>query len=182
MPRSLSSTRGFSLIETVVAIGVLTVGVLGAADVLARGMLILNSSTQDVTVTQKAAEAIEGVFAARDSRKLTWAQIRNVAGASGTDNGIFLDGPQPLRVPGPDSVVNTADDGVIETVILPGPDGLFGTADDITLTLNGYTREIMIRDVPGESGRVRSITVTISYQSSMGPRTYKLVTFISNYA
>ena len=182
MPTSLSSSRGFSLVETIVAIGVLTVGVLGAADVLTRGMLILTSSNQDVTVTQKAAEAVEGVFASRDSHKLTWAQIRNVAGASGTDGGIFLDGPQPLKVPGPDGVVNTADDGAIETIVLPGPDQLFGTADDITLTLNGYTREIMIRDVAGESGRVRSITVTIAYQNAMGPRKYVLVTYVSNYA
>ena len=61
-------------------------------------------------MTQKAAQAIEAVFGARDSHKVTWAQIRNVNGASGSDGGIFLDGPQPLPQAGPDGLVNTGDD------------------------------------------------------------------------
>ena len=80
-----------------IALGVLTVGVLGAAAVLATGMQHLSSSPADVVVTQKAAQAIEAVFSARDSHKVTWAQIRNVKGASGSDGGIFLDGPQSLH-------------------------------------------------------------------------------------
>ncbi len=82
MPSS-SSQNGFSLVETVIALGVLTVGVLGAAAVLATGMQHLSSSPADVIVTQKAAQAIEAVFSARDSHKLTWAQIRNVQGRGG---------------------------------------------------------------------------------------------------
>ena len=65
------------------ALGVLTVGVLASAAVLATGMQNLSSSPGDVVVTQKAAQAIEAVFSARDSHKLTWAQIRNVKGAIG---------------------------------------------------------------------------------------------------
>ena len=76
------------------------------------------------------------MFAARDSHKLTWAQIRNVQGASGSDNGVFLDGPQPLRTAGADGVVNTADDGPVETMTYPGPDQRIGTADDTVVTLS----------------------------------------------
>ena len=71
-----SSNKGFSLVETIVAIGVLTTGILGAAGVLAAGMQNLSSSPSDVVVTQKAAQAIETVFAARDSHRFTWAQIK----------------------------------------------------------------------------------------------------------
>ena len=115
----MSSSKGFSLAETVIALGVLTVGVLGAASVLAVGMQNLSSSPADVIVTQKAAQAIEAVFSARDSHRLTWAQLRNVQGVSGTDGGVFLDGPQPLKLAGPDGLVNTADDTTVETVTLP---------------------------------------------------------------
>jgi type II secretory pathway pseudopilin PulG len=178
-----SNASGFSLVETVVALGVLTVGVLGTAGVLSAGMQNLSSSPGDVIVTQKATQAIEAVFSARDSHRLTWAKIRNVVGA-GADGGIFRDGPQPLRLAGDDGLVNTADDAAqpIETVILPGPDQLLGTADDVTVTLNGYTREIWIRDVLNENGNLRQITVTITYQNGPTKRTYTLTTFISAYS
>ncbi len=162
-----SAERGFSLVETVIALGVLTTGVLGAAAVLAAGMQNLSSSPSDVIVTQKAAQAVEAAFAARDSHKLTWSQIRNVS-----DGGVFLDGPKPLTTPGSDGLVNTADDGPTETMALPSG----------TVALDGYTREIAIEDVANENGQLRSVIVTITYQSGPTKRTYTLTTFISAYA
>ncbi len=183
MAAHTSPHRGFSLIETLVALGVLTTGVLGAVAVLATGMQHLSASPSEVVATQKAAQAVEAVFSARDSHKLTWAQIRNVHGASGNDAGIFLDGPTPLKMPGADGLVNTPDDAAaIETMTLPGPDQLIGTSDDRTVTLAQYTREISIRDVPGENGQLRSIVVTIVYQNGPTRRTYTLSTFISAYS
>jgi hypothetical protein len=177
-----SNERGFSLAETVIAMGVMTTGVIGAAAVLVAGMSNLSSSPSDVVVMQKASQAVEAVFAARDSHKLTWAQIRNVQGASGTDGGIFIDGAQSLTTPGPDGLVNTADDGPVETMVLPGKDGILGTADDVTVTLNQFTRQIAITDVAGENGQLRTITVTITYQNGPNKRTYTLTTLISSYA
>jgi Tfp pilus assembly protein PilV len=177
-----SSEKGFSLAETVVALGILTTGILGAAAVLASGMQNLSSSPADVIVTQKASQAVEAVFSARDSGKLTWAQIRNVAGQTGHDNGIFLDGAQPLKVAGADGLVNTADDGAVETITLPGKDQLLGNSDDQVVALSQYTREIKIRDVASESGQLRSIVVTITYQNGPTKRTYTLTTFISSYS
>ncbi len=177
-----SSQNGFSLVETMIALGVLTVGVLGAAAVLATGMQNLSSSPADVIVTQKASQAIEAVYSARDSHKLTWVQIRNVHGATGADGGIFVDGPQPLKTPGDDGLVNTADDEAIEAILLPGRDQTLYTADDQTITLGQYTREIAIRDVANENGQLRSVTVTITYQNGPTKRTYTLSTFISAYS
>src|SRR5262249_10873417 len=125
-----SSEKGLSLAETVIALGVLTTCILGAAAVLASGMQHLSSSPAHVIATQKAPQAAEAVFSARDSGKLTWSQIRNVAGQTGHDNGIFLDGAQPLKVAGADGLVNTADDGAVETITLPGKDQLLGNGDD----------------------------------------------------
>jgi hypothetical protein len=177
----MSSAKGFSLAETVIALGVLTTGVIGAAGVLTAGMTNLASSPADVVMTQKAQQAIEAVFSARDSHRLTWDLIRNVNGAA-TDGGVFLDGPQPLTLAGPDGLVNTADDGAVETTTLPGADGTLGTADDLVITLTQYTREIMIRDVAGENGELRSILVTITCQTGATKRTYTLSSFISSYS
>jgi type II secretory pathway pseudopilin PulG len=183
MSVSARASHGFSLIETLMAMGVLTAGVLGSAAVIASGMQHLSSSPADVIVTQKASQAIEAVFSARDSHKLTWAQIRNVRGASGSDGGIFLDDPQPLRTGGPDGLVNTQDDdSAVETITMPGRDQMIGTADDETIVLSQYTRQIVIRDVPNENGQLRSVTVTIAYRSGPTKRTYTLATLISAYS
>jgi hypothetical protein len=175
----LSSAKGFSLAETVVALGVLTTGILGAAAVLASGMQNLSSSPTDVVSTQKAAEAMESVFSARQSGKLTWTQINNVA-----NGGVFLNGPQSLYRPGLDGLVNTADDAAagVETVLLPGRDQMLNTGDDQVVTLSGFTREIQITDVPNENAQLRSIVVTIKYKNGPNLRTYTLTTYISSYS
>jgi type II secretory pathway pseudopilin PulG len=178
-----STNKGFSLIELVFALGIVTVAVLGLAGVMAAGMRDLNSSPSHVIAAQKAAQAVEAVYAARDSHKLTWDRIKNVHGGTGSDDGVFLDGPQAVHSSGPDGLVNTADDGsAVETTSFPGPDGMLGTTDDRILALDGYSREVNIRDVPNESGQLRSITVTIGYPTGSGRQTYTLTTLISAYA
>ncbi len=171
---SLRSEAGTSLMETIVAVGILTVGALGMAGVLHNGMQLMTGSPGDLIATQKASEAIESVFSARDSHILTWAQIRNAS-----QGGVFLVGPKPLKLAGGDGLINTADDGVIETVTYPGVDGMPGGGDDVVETLDRYNREIKITDLTVD---LRSITVTVTYQSGAGTRTYSLTTYISNYA
>jgi type II secretory pathway pseudopilin PulG len=173
----VSSSKGFSLVETIIAIGVLTTGVLGTAGILVLGMKNLATSPADVVITQKAVQAIEAVFSARDSGKLTWGQIKNVSAG-----GVFVDGLQGLKLPGPDGLVNTADDTTIETVVLPGTDQTMGTADDTTTYLTAYQRQIAITDVAGENGELRQVVVTIKYSSGTIQRTYTLTTFISAYS
>jgi prepilin-type N-terminal cleavage/methylation domain-containing protein len=192
MHNQSSNERGFSLIEVVLATAVLTVGLLGAAGVLSTGMQRLATSPNDVIATQKAAEAVESVFSARDSHKVTWAQLQNLKGASGSDGGVFIDGPQSLKLAGPDGLVDTSDDGAVETVTLPGLDQLLGTPDDKTVTLFNYKREIKIRDIPDEPVgcggggpdpcTLRSVTVIVTYPDGKSTRTYTLTTYISNFS
>jgi Tfp pilus assembly protein PilV len=176
------SEKGTSLIEVMMALGVMTVGMLGAVGVLAQGMEKLASSPGDVLTTQKASELIEAVYSARDSHKLTWSQIKNVHGASGSDNGVFLDGPQQIKLTGLDGIANTADDTTVETTLLPGPDQVIGTSDDQYASLANYTREVTIRDVTGEAGALRTVVVTVTYRAGSTVRTYTLKTYISNYS
>jgi type II secretory pathway pseudopilin PulG len=175
---------GFTLLEVVMAIGMLAFGVLTLAIVFVQGMAVMSTSQWEVIAKEKAAEAIESVFTARDTRVLTWARIRNVNGGSGSDGGVFIDGPQRLCTPGPDGMVNTADDVsacVPEAVVSPGPDGMLGTADDITIQLRIFTREIIIRDVPGNVN-LRTIRVIVTYPVANQVRTYILDTMISSFA
>ena len=165
---------GFSLLETVFAVSILSVGALGMAGAFTQGMRGAASSPSELTATQKAAEAIESVYSARDSHLITWSQLRNQ-----NLGGIFKNGPQPMTVAGADGVLNTNDDGAVETVVMPGPDQRLGTGDDVTKTLNDFTREIAIADI---SPDLRSVTVTITYQINGEPHTYTLTALISSFA
>lgn len=177
--RAWSSDSGFSLVETIVALGVLAVGLLGLAGVFTTGLGAMTAAGPDIIAREKATEAIESVYTARDTRTITWAQIRNVNGLSGTDGGVFLDGERPLKLAGNDGLVNTADDAGLETKTLPGSDNLLGTGDDIAQELTKYTREIEIRDV---GNNLRRIRVVIRYTAGSAARTYTIETLISSFA
>jgi type II secretory pathway pseudopilin PulG len=175
--RKWTSGKGISLIETAIALGVLSVAVLGAAAVFTEGMERTKSSPADLIATQKAQEAIESVFAARDSG-LDWAQMRNVTG-TGLVDGIFLVGPQPINESGQDGIVNTADDGALETITYPGPNLILGDSDDTTVSLEQFTRQIEITDL---TPTLRSLTVTVRYTAGGAVRTYSLTARFSVYA
>jgi prepilin-type N-terminal cleavage/methylation domain-containing protein len=178
-PPSTPPDGGFTLIEVSVAMIVLLVGALSLATGVALSARRLTGSQDQLLASERAAEAVETVFKARDNRVLTWAQIRNVRGLSGADGGVFLDGPQSVRDPGADGLVNTADDGAVQDIIKPGPDGLLGTDDDTHTPLYGFTREIEIRDV---TATLRQVRVIVKYRNSNGPAQYVLLTYLSAYA
>ena len=180
MQKQLHSESGVSLIEAMIAMLVLTVGAIGMAAMFLKGMQAAGNSPTELVATQKAAEAIESVFSARDSRTIAWDKLRNV------NQGIFTKDPQPMLVAGDDGILGTGDDGkegqqtgVLETVVLPGPDQLIGTADDREETLQGFTREIRISDVRDD---LRLITVIISYPAGGSTRSYTLTSYISAIA
>ena len=104
--RPRDGEAGFSLVETMIAMGILATGLLSMAGAFVLGLASLNGSSANLVAREKAREAIESVHTARDTRVITWGQIRNVS-----DGGAFVDGAQPLRNPGPDGLMNTADDG-----------------------------------------------------------------------
>src|SRR6266446_2536338 len=128
------SAEGFSLVEVVVATGILATGLLSLAGVFALGMRHMAGSSPGVIAREKAREAVESVHTARDTGDLAWAKIRNTP-----DGGVFLSGPQSLKFSGPDGFVNTADDGAIETIRTAGADNILGNGDDVITTLTDYT-------------------------------------------
>jgi prepilin-type N-terminal cleavage/methylation domain-containing protein len=170
---------GFTLIEVMISMLLLASGVLVLTSAVALGARRLTGGQDELIASQRAAEAAESVFKARDNRTLAWAQIRNAAGASGSDGGIFLDGARQVRDPGPDGLVNTSDDGALAEVVKPGLDSLLGTADDEHTPLHGFTREIEIRDI-GPS--LRQLRVIVTYRTSNGSRQFVLTTYLSSYA
>ena len=173
---------GFSLIETVVAMGILATGLLGLAGVFTLGMAHMATSSANLIAREKAREAVESVHTARDTRVITWAQINNQ-----TNGGVFKDAPsqggtpQPMYKAGVDGLVGTNDDAAagLETQQMTAKDGSV-----LTVPMSNYTRIIEITSVNKADGTInpdlRQITVRIDY--SVGPvkRSYTLTTLISS--
>jgi hypothetical protein len=191
-----------TLIEAAIAILILSIGVVAVTALFATGLKYMSSSEYTLIARTKAEEAMESVFAARDDQTITWAQIHNVKGQTGSDGGIFLDGPLPINDPGPDGLVGTQDDYVSvngsvptpEYIVLPGPDGVYGTNDDVQVPLTRLSREILIRDVNpailvnGQPIPLRTLTVIIRDNSTANPASgfpgivlYQIQTYISPY-
>ena len=177
--------KGFTIVEAMISIAVLSFGVLSLAAVYAQGIFYASLTQYDYIAEKKAEQAVESIFAARDTGTLTWSQIQNVLGTTGSDGGVFKDGSQPILVPGPDGLVGaTSDAGAADERIIigPGADGIFGTADDETVDLNPWmTRTIAIVPVTNEIN-LRQITVTINYRVGKLNRTYTLVSYVSAFA
>ena len=169
---------GFSLLETIVALAVLAFGVLSLAAVLANGIAFMSMTQEDFIAQQKASEAVESVFTARDTKVVSWAQIENTV-----NGGIFLGGAQPLLDPGPDGIINTADDDANnpDVIVGPGPDGILGTADHQIKPLSNITREIKITDIGGNPN-LKQIQVIMRYTAGRFNRTYTLTTYISSFS
>jgi type II secretory pathway pseudopilin PulG len=174
--------QGFSLLEVLVAIPLITVGLLVIVAVFAQGISTTAVVQEELLAKQMAREALESVFTARSTQNLTFDQINNAS-----VGGIFQDGFQLLRDPGNDGLANTADDGAQVVITTPGPDGLLGTADDEVRPLNYFEREIQIRPYIRNGGvdpDLRQIDVIVRYRTSPNstPRTYTLSSYISRFA
>jgi prepilin-type N-terminal cleavage/methylation domain-containing protein len=172
---------GFTLIETVVALAVLGVGVLGLAAMLADSLAYMHGSEYDFIAQQKAEEAAEAIYTAKYTNNATFAQLSN--NTAGNPAGLFAVGPQPLLIPGPDGLVGTvADEGEPrEYIVYPGPDGKLGTADDIQVPLGTFTRTIAISPVAGYTNSLNQVVITVNYTAGRFKRAYTLTTYVSAF-
>lgn len=176
----LRKQKGFTLIECMVAGAVMTVGILSLVPIFTQG-LKANSQTQiQYIAQQKAQEAMESIFTARDTRMVSSAQIANVSAG-----GIFMDGPQQLLAAGPDGLFGTADDDATNPdsiVIAPGPDQIFGTADDVSINLNPFMTRTITITPSANTPNLKTILVTITWTYQGQTSTYTLQSLISSFS
>src|ERR1700678_3576305 len=99
MPKQMQ--RGFSLIEVVISMAILTVGLVSLLGVFGIAMAATQTSQQDMIAKQLANEAYESIVTARNTTQITWDDIQNqgsttctVTGASSC--GIFASPTAPL--------------------------------------------------------------------------------------
>jgi prepilin-type N-terminal cleavage/methylation domain-containing protein len=160
------SDRGFTLLEMVVAMGILTVGLLAVASTIGYALLVSNSGRGITNTKLLIVSVLEQVETLRNTEALTFDQISNVVldgNGVPTGPGVFPTGFQPISTN-------------------PGRDGIFGTGDDLldangipdpTLARPGVSRQILITSL---SPQLKRVQVTLRY-SPKGGETKELVGF-----
>jgi prepilin-type N-terminal cleavage/methylation domain-containing protein len=185
--RNMETQQGFSLIEVMISIALLTIGLLSLLGIFGVAMAATQTSQENNTAKLLADEAMEGILTARETANISWAQINNTGAG-----GIFLPGFQPIDCAGVDGIIGTADDAACGPQVLeqPGPSGVYvGTCPpDACNNLTNFKRQIQISPVVPVGGgppstTLDSVTITIQYTLPQFnvPRQYVLSTFISPY-
>jgi prepilin-type N-terminal cleavage/methylation domain-containing protein len=175
-----NSQRGFTLMETMIAMSILAVGILGLAAMLGDSLAYMKGSQDDFIAQQKAEEAAEAIFTAKYNANATFAQVSNFG--VGNPAGLFLPGPLALTVPGPDGLVGSVNDTAapLASIIMPGPDKILGTADDVLVPLTNFKRTIAITTVVGKPN-LKQVVITIDYTAGRWTRQYVLTTYVSSF-
>ena len=177
--RANKGQKGFALLETLIAIVVLMIGLLAVLATFAMAVGNTSSVQSDSIARQKATEALESIFTARQTAQITFDKIQNV----GNGGGIFVPGFAAMTDPGPDGLDGTADDVPSAAIRLPGQSGVIVNASppDVLINLSNFQRSIAIVNVPGNPN-VRQITVTVRYPVPQGwMRSYQVQALISSF-
>lgn len=182
---------GFSLIEVLISMVVITVGLLGLLGTLGVAMAATQNSEQLAIAKQLANEALENILTARETDAVQWVQIANGNCLVGDTCGIFVSGALPINNPGADGIIGTSDDASAGPQILdaPGPSGIVMTpagqscaAPDVCTSLSNFTRTIAIAPL-GADANLNTVTITITYTNPAfkTPQNYVLTTLLSQY-
>lgn len=156
-----SDQSGFTLLEAVVAIAILTIGLVGTAAAVTYA-LQFSAISENVTKSKLLLMAsIEQIESLRNSRRLEYKQIANIGAVNNADaanafSGFSTDFQPIFETPGADGVFGTPDDANAA-----GADGIFGTADDVPASsMPQYSRQIIITEL---SGSIKKVQVLVRY-------------------
>jgi type II secretory pathway pseudopilin PulG len=176
-----NSSAGFSYIDVMIAIVILSVGILGLMSGLAGAVVQSKGQETQLLAKQVAASTMESIMSQKetDADELGWITVGNVGknlDVNGVPRGIFVNGEK----------------GVHENA---GPDEVMGTADDSGALVPYITREIVITDIcdpdrpsyncptPGPfEVRMRRVTITMRYYVGTMKREETLRTIVTDYA
>jgi prepilin-type N-terminal cleavage/methylation domain-containing protein len=160
-----SPEGGFSLLEMLVAILIMTIALVGVASAISYALMASNRGRGVTNAKMLVVSILEQMETLRDTRSLTFDEISNSQVAGSTFTG-FPTTFQPVSMqPGPDGVFGTADD-----LKNAGPDAIYGTADDFTdntLARVGVSRQILITTFP-TNDFMKRIQVTLRYSTGDG--------------
>ena len=151
------SESGFSMLEMVVAMVILTVGLLGVASAIGYSLMVSNRGQGVTNSKMLIVSILEQMETLRNTRELSFDEISNTQATGSSFTG-FPYNPDEFRpvstVPGTDGVFGTKDDlwGACTS----------GCTDNMALARPGVTRQIRITTFPANP-YLKKIQVTLRY-------------------
>ena len=169
---------GFTLLEAVISMAVVTIGLIGILASFAAALSATGAVQNSTIARQKATETLESIYTERQTAELSFDKIQNITAVG---PGIFVGGMVPLTDPGPDGLDGTIDDVPAAPIDVPGYTGTQTGATPSTnsISLASFQRQITITDV---NANLRQVTVTVLYPGPQGTQgSYSLQALISAY-
>jgi prepilin-type N-terminal cleavage/methylation domain-containing protein len=168
-PGDRQSEAGFTLIETMIALVVLTIGLLGVAAAISYS-IAANNMSRNVTSAKLLVNSVaEQMQTLINNRELSFGQLANEGAVNNvgaiTNFAGFSAEFKPIAAsPGPDGIYGSCDD----TSTARGADGLWCTGDDTknpALERPGFTHRIIITNL---SLGMKKVETTIRYPGKSG--------------
>ena len=179
-----NNQRGFTYIEVIIAILIMTIGLLAMLSAISYAVLREREAEQRNIARQLTTAALESIFATRDLQQINgqttaidnWNAVANTATA--TPQGIFLPGYNPIRQDsGRDGIEGTADDAC------PAAGNcVVGAYNNTSQVISGYERQIIITNILEPNSTVsnrRNVVVSVRYSVGQEERIETVSTIVS---
>lgn len=173
--------NGFSYIEVLIAIIILTVGILAALTAISAAMVWEREAEQRNVARQITSSTLESIFATRDLRGTNplsnWDVVAN--NTTATPNGIFLSGWRPVREDsGIDGIHGTADDACDTGIYCQS-----GAYSNMSRIVVGFERQVEITNLTEATSsevKRKRVDVTVRYFAGQAQRTESVSTIIAD--
>ncbi len=185
--RIKSNEKGFTFIEIIISILIMTIGLLATLSAISVGVIRARDSEQRNIARQLTNAAVESIFATRDllqvdeslrpENPLRWDAVAN--NTTATPQGIFLTGYNPIRRDsGKDQIEGTADDAcpAAANCVVTG----YTNSSEV---IPGFEREIIITNIAEPLTTTvyrRRIVVNVRYSTGQAQRIESVSTIIAN--
>ena len=160
--------HGFTLIEAVIAIFIVSIALIGTAAAITFALQFTTLSRNVSEAKTIIVTSIEEIETLRNSQRLEFKQIENAGAVNNTNtssvfNGFSVGFKDVSVNPGPDGVGGTDDD-----LRAPGVDSTYGTPDDFddnSWARTGFRRQITITQL---SDTLKKVEIKVHYFGASG--------------